>query len=835
MGESSHIVSYEALLNLANTIEDLEEEIHTTAKAKNDVDNRLTKLRKKTQHQVREIRELRGERRSGNLGIYSSSSMNTRRIGLSEDTPPENSPTSTSTLKRKASTEVKDDMVVRKKSKKKYQASQPNPVDSLPVPTARPTTSCLKPPFWVFFESLPELSLSLSPRSLLFTTNQHATQTPWYQGLIMSTARTKPFFPLGKRDRTPAVKMIPCCHPSSTTEHILRSAKQISEMYADYTHTLTERYEQAKKERDSAGEELDAMRREEVGQQGAMEANEKTLQELHIQLRTQLGENAYNKLVESRPFLSKDRPTLPPKIKHIHGDAIKGHIRHRPGPEEAEGSRTPAARAAPKRDKILGGGGHNDKIPEASEIGSGILSNSALLPEFTASRPTTTRSELPHAVPNASSRPERALPQREFGGEGDEGGHELSEAPKQRKDDSQGALAKRNGLGPGRGKDHTVHALVRESGRLGGGKLRFREVVQGSSLLVASSCSGCVVRGDGTGRKSAAHKESINPRKRHRKRSPYLVDFQNHKISPCDPNNIRDTPQRTSRLQTRKKSRARSAVLLCDAGRVLHLHIDGGGVTSVVAEVWDYSLWVRGSPCTGARILISRCEVADLKTKVSERTNGGWEGGVDDAAQAPNIRALDSEGETSSTKSGLEANRAAPGWAVPGSDTPTSGVALLSLAHERKNQLEEESTLKKSASIEDAEAQLSSPADIYAHALTGNLVAVVSIVYHEQRSVVHTQYRTLTPAASRLQCLAVSPPYGRLPVPGDPLVRAAGVLGVYASLGACSARAEPLVLLPAGTCAPTHSLMVDPAGRFGRWLNGLVQPLADTLVSAGAA
>ncbi|KAJ7472090.1 hypothetical protein FB451DRAFT_1175848 [Mycena latifolia] len=124
--------------------------------------------------------------------------------------------------------------------------------------------------------------------------------------------------------------------------------------------------------------------------------------------------------------------------------------------------------------------------------------------------------------------------------------------------------------------------------------------------------------------------------------------------------------------------------------------------------------------------------------------------------------------------------------------------------------------LKKSAWIEDAEAQLtSSPADIYGHALTGNLVAVVSIVYHEQRSVVHTQDRTLTPAASRLQYLAVSPPYGRLPVPSDPPVRAAGVLGVYASLGACSARAEPIVLLPVGACARADSLMVDPAGLLG--------------------
>ncbi|KAJ7472091.1 hypothetical protein FB451DRAFT_1175849 [Mycena latifolia] len=134
---------------------------------------------------------------------------------------------------------------------------------------------------------------------------------------------------------------------------------------------------------------------------------------------------AYEKLIQSRPSLSKLRPTLPPKIKHIHGDAIKAHIhwQHRPGPEEAEGSRVPAARAAAKREKILGGGGHNDKIPEAIHL-------SALLPELTAcpalssdDHAVEATAKLPLAVPNASWRPERARPQREFGGEGDEGGH----------------------------------------------------------------------------------------------------------------------------------------------------------------------------------------------------------------------------------------------------------------------------------------------------------------------------------------------------------------------------------------------------------------------------
>ncbi|KAJ7472082.1 hypothetical protein FB451DRAFT_1175840 [Mycena latifolia] len=71
----------------------------------------------------------------------------------------------------------------------------------------------------------------------------------------------------------------------------------------------------------------------------------------------------------------------------------------------------------------------------------------------------------------------------------------------------------------------------------------------------------------------------------------------------------------------------------------------------------------------------------------------------------------------------------------------------------------------------------------YAHALSGELVAVVSIVYYEQG----------------------------VPAPGYPPVRAPGVHGVYASLGACSARARRLVPLPAGTCATALSLTVDPA------------------------
>ncbi|KAJ7472083.1 hypothetical protein FB451DRAFT_1175841 [Mycena latifolia] len=215
---------------------------------------------------------------------------------------------------------------------------------------------------------------------------------------------------LAKRERHPVAKPKPLCTLASPTSDILASAKTMFEASVQYRQILDSRREDTKKERDAVEEELDAVQGEQSAEENVIQANEKTLADLHTKLRTQLGDEANEKLMQSRPSLSKVRPTLPVTMKNVKGGAVHKYIQHGAGPEEAEGSRAPAARAAPKRDKILGGGGHNDKIPEASEIGSGIAF---------VRRPRSSRLPYPTrpGVLNGLDRSEK------FGGEGDEGGH----------------------------------------------------------------------------------------------------------------------------------------------------------------------------------------------------------------------------------------------------------------------------------------------------------------------------------------------------------------------------------------------------------------------------
>ncbi|KAJ7650309.1 hypothetical protein FB45DRAFT_859126 [Roridomyces roridus] len=87
--------------------------------------------------------------------------------------------------------------------------------------------------------------------------------------------------------------------------------------------------------------------------------------ELHARVKAELGEVTYAK-VHAGLGHDKPKPSLPDSLKDVSGSSLKDYIQHR----HPEGSTGPATRAA-KGKAAMRSGGYEDRIPDASEIGSG--------------------------------------------------------------------------------------------------------------------------------------------------------------------------------------------------------------------------------------------------------------------------------------------------------------------------------------------------------------------------------------------------------------------------------------------------------------------------------
>ncbi|KAJ7127354.1 hypothetical protein C8R43DRAFT_957801 [Mycena crocata] len=160
------------------------------------------------------------------------------------------------------------------------------------------------------------------------------------------------------------------CDPTARTADIVHSSLAIEDLQKKYIETLIARRDELKNRchRSEQGA------KKSKGQDAAAEQQEETDKELilnlHAQLRNRLGDTNYNRMIESRGSVFKNKPRLPAHMNDLDDDALIELI-HRPGPEDAEGSSAPIARAKKTAQKIRGGGGYTDKTPRSDEIGSG--------------------------------------------------------------------------------------------------------------------------------------------------------------------------------------------------------------------------------------------------------------------------------------------------------------------------------------------------------------------------------------------------------------------------------------------------------------------------------
>ncbi|KAJ6552040.1 hypothetical protein DFH09DRAFT_1499034 [Mycena vulgaris] len=171
----------------------------------------------------------------------------------------------------------------------------------------------------------------------------------------------------------PTTKTLKLCTADDTTEHILASDNQLIAARATYHDILEERRNDAKKERDVSTKALAATADEEIRATEDLDENAEILQALLHQLKALLGEDAYEKFLKSRPSAVKIKPALPANMKGVRGTGIRDYISHEDAVGKGEDSGAPTARAAlNKKAKIRGGGGEEDRIPAASEIGSSM-------------------------------------------------------------------------------------------------------------------------------------------------------------------------------------------------------------------------------------------------------------------------------------------------------------------------------------------------------------------------------------------------------------------------------------------------------------------------------
>lgn len=169
--------------------------------------------------------------------------------------------------------------------------------------------------------------------------------------------------------KSPTPKALLALTASDLTGDIQAAARVLRKTLDDYDAILADRRDDATTQRDRSKRAAASAAAEIKLLEDSSTKHEALLDALTAQAKIVLGEEKFAKLLEGRASEVKTRPTLPLKMSDVKGGAIRSYITH--AVPKAEGSNAAARRGVAKA-KIYGGGGHGDRVPEASEIGSGM-------------------------------------------------------------------------------------------------------------------------------------------------------------------------------------------------------------------------------------------------------------------------------------------------------------------------------------------------------------------------------------------------------------------------------------------------------------------------------